>query len=136
MKRTTDDPRCYCRSLPRAVQNVCRYCQEAGERRKIEPRSSDSIQDASEPGPCETLARLAMQSERYRDDEEFRLAVDAVIGHPVYDAAPELVEAVRGLAWALPCREDLVEHYGESQAAACWEHFIRGRDILDRVVGS
>jgi hypothetical protein len=40
------------------------------------------------PGPCETLARLSLQSERYQKDAEFREAVDAVLGHPVYDHAP------------------------------------------------
>ena len=32
------------------------------------------------PGPVETLARLALQSDRYRDDPDFRDAVDAVLG--------------------------------------------------------
>jgi hypothetical protein len=49
---------------------------------------------AHTPGPVETLARLAIQSERYVQDEEFRLAVDAVIGRPFYDAAPALLSAL------------------------------------------
>lgn len=46
------------------------------------------------PGPCETLARLAIQSQWYQVDADFRDAVDAVLGHPVYDAAPALLEVL------------------------------------------
>lgn len=46
------------------------------------------------PGPCETLARLALQSNRYRDDADFRDAVDSVLGHKVYDAALAMREAL------------------------------------------
>ncbi len=51
----------------------------------------------SDIGPVETLARLAIQSNRYRDDAEFRDAVDAVIGQPIYDAAPDLKQALEVL---------------------------------------
>jgi hypothetical protein len=43
------------------------------------------------------LARLAFQSERYANDVEFRDAVDAVLGRPVFDAAPRLLEATKNL---------------------------------------
>ena len=46
------------------------------------------------PGPVEILARMCIQSNRYREDADFRDAVDAVIGQPKYDAAPELLEAL------------------------------------------
>lgn len=47
------------------------------------------------PGPVETLARLSIQSDRYQSDMDFRDAVDAVIGHLVYDSAPDLLEACK-----------------------------------------
>jgi aspartate/methionine/tyrosine aminotransferase len=50
-----------------------------------------------DPGPCETLARLALQSERYAEDPDFRDAVNAVLGQPVFDAAPRLLEAAKNL---------------------------------------
>ncbi len=50
-----------------------------------------------EIGPVQTLARLAIQSERYRDDADFRHAVDNVLNVPVYDAAPELLELLKAL---------------------------------------
>ena len=50
---------------------------------------------AHTPGPVEILARLCLQSDRYTTDMDFRDAVDAVIGRPVYDAAPELLEALK-----------------------------------------
>ena len=49
------------------------------------------------PGPIETLARMCIQSNCYREDADFRDAVDAVIGQPKYDAAPELLEALEDL---------------------------------------
>ena len=45
-------------------------------------------------GPVETLARLAIQSNQYVEDEEFSIAVDAVIGKPVFDAALDLLAAL------------------------------------------
>jgi len=45
------------------------------------------------PGPVEVLARLALCSERYYNDATFGDAVDAVLGVPVYDAAPALLAA-------------------------------------------
>lgn len=47
------------------------------------------------PGPCESLARLALQSVQYQQDGEFREAVDAVLGQSMYDAAPLMAEALR-----------------------------------------
>ncbi len=48
------------------------------------------------PGPVETLTRYCLQltSDTYQYDPTFRDAVDAVSGNPVYDAAPELLEAL------------------------------------------
>ena len=48
-------------------------------------------------GPVETLARLALQSGVYHSDMDFRDAVDAVLGNPVYDAAPDLKHALEVL---------------------------------------
>ena len=50
-----------------------------------------------EPGPVETLARLAIQSERYGSDPAFRDAVDAVLSYRVFDAAPTMLEALEDL---------------------------------------
>jgi hypothetical protein len=65
------------------------------------------------PGPCETLARLALQSDRYQNDADFRDAVDAVLGHPVYEAAPALLEACEFLFTVL---EDHGEKSGRAHA--------------------
>lgn len=46
------------------------------------------------PGPVETLARVAMQRDDYGTDMDLRDAVDNVVGNPVYDAAPDLLEAL------------------------------------------
>jgi hypothetical protein len=51
------------------------------------------------PGPVEILARLALQDDRYHRDMDFRDAIDNVIGNPVWDAAPDLLDvATRCLA--------------------------------------
>lgn len=50
---------------------------------------------SSAPGPVELLARLALQSDRYRDDIDFQEAVDNVLGVPVYDAAPALLALIK-----------------------------------------
>ncbi len=57
------------------------------------------------PGPCQTLAGLALQSERAQSDGEFRLAVERVLSQAdLYDAAPALLEFAQ---WALNyARED------------------------------
>lgn len=54
------------------------------------------------PGPVETLARLSLQSQRYVEDADYRDAVDAVLGHPVYDASPALLAALQGLVELVP----------------------------------
>lgn len=46
-------------------------------------------------GPVQTLARLAIQSNRYRDDPDFRDAVDDVLNVDVYDAAPDMLAALK-----------------------------------------
>lgn len=46
-------------------------------------------------GPCETLARLAIQSDRYAQEPEFKVAVDNVLGHTEFDAAPNLLEVCK-----------------------------------------
>lgn len=48
-------------------------------------------------GPVETLARYVLQSELYRSDMDVRDAVDAVLGDPIYDAAPEMHKALSAL---------------------------------------
>lgn len=55
-------------------------------------------------GPVETLARLAMQSDRYVNDRDFRNAVDTVFNVPVFDAAPDLLVALIDLRDG--CRDD------------------------------
>jgi len=57
--------------------------------------------DRYAPGPVETLARLAIQSDRYSTDPEFRVAVDAVLGKLIFDAAPELHTALHACVDAL-----------------------------------
>ena len=46
------------------------------------------------PGPVETLARYCIQisSDHYQENPDFRDAVDAVLGQPIYDAAPDLLD--------------------------------------------
>ena len=48
------------------------------------------------PGPVETLARYCIQlaSDQYEHDPTFRDAVDDVLGDPVFDSGPALLEAV------------------------------------------
>ena len=58
-------------------------------------------EDKFAPGPVETLARLCLQSDRYRGDADFREAVDAVLGMVIYDAAPDL------MMLAIDYRDDL-----------------------------
>lgn len=59
------------------------------------------------PGPVETLARLALQSDRYASDPGFRDAVDAVLGNSQYDAAPDLLAALKDVERrAMRIRED------------------------------
>lgn len=47
--------------------------------------------DKHELGPVQILARLAIQSDSYISDADFRDAVNDVLNVPVYDAAPDLL---------------------------------------------
>lgn len=43
------------------------------------------------PGPCETLARLTLQTNEYHNSSELKEAVDNVFGNPLFDSAPNLL---------------------------------------------
>ncbi len=68
------------------------------------------------PGPVETLARYCIQisSDHYQENPDFRDAVDAVLGQPIYDAAPDLLEALKkaegDINWMLNNRKFLNPH--------------------------
>ena len=67
--------------------------------RGICPACNANQESSHRVGPVETLARLSLQSKRYTDDYDFRVAVDAVLGVPQYDAAPKLLAALTDLVW-------------------------------------
>lgn len=58
------------------------------------------------PGPVESLARLALQTEAFDSDPDFRDAVHAVLGISVYDAAPDLLRVCRLLGEWAECEDD------------------------------
>lgn len=78
------------------------------------------------PGPVETLARIAMQREDYRTDMDLRDAVDAVLGKPIYDASPLMLEALKlHVAYeAVPA-----DRGGKSgPKGRAWQAFVEARD--------
>ncbi|MBO6901412.1 MAG: hypothetical protein JJ864_08700 [Rhizobiaceae bacterium] len=77
-------------------------------------------------GPVETLARLCIQSNRYRDDADFREATDAVLGKPMYDAASEMLDALRLHVEFEAIPQDRGGKNGPKGRA--WTAFIAARD--------
>ena len=54
------------------------------------------------PGPIQSLCRLALQTESYQQDLDFAEAVVRVLNDPVWDAAPNMLEALERIAH-IPC---------------------------------
>ena len=79
--------------------------------------------DKHAPGPVELLARVSIQSKRYQFDGEYRDAVDNVIGNPLYDAAPELLEALK------EARELIKFYHGEP----AWDIYDKQSPEMKRI---
>lgn len=87
---------------------------------------------AHTPGPVEMLARLAIQSERYVRDEEYQIAVNAVIGKPVFDAAPALLAALQAVLH--DCENlDMVESNEPGRDAGPW---LMATNAIAKATGS
>ena len=89
---------------------------------------------AHTPGPVETLARLAIQSDRYTSDEEFCIAVDAVIGKPVFDAAPDLLAELKAVEAHLQAYVAVIE-YGGGSASTSAARLASVRAVISKATG-